>query len=172
MLVFVTVGSTKFDALIRAVLSADVLQCLQAKGYTSLVVQCGNSRTGEPVPNEGKTKMSREGVDIELWKFKPSLVEEYEKADLIISHAGSGTILDVLRRDKPLIVVPNPTLLDNHQQELAQALSEQSYLLQSSVDPSELSQSIRDLDPSELRKFPAMDGSRFRQILDEEMGFL
>lgn len=86
-------------------------------------------------------------------------------------------------------MVPNATLLDNHQQELAQALSEQSYLLQSSVDPrsvkggplirllmpdprSELSQVIRDLDPSELRKFPAMDGSRFRQILDEEMGFL
>lgn len=37
--------------------------------------------------------------------------------------AGSGTILDVLRLQKPLIVVPNPTLLDDHQQELASALA-------------------------------------------------
>ena len=39
------------------------------------------------------------------------------------SDAGSGTILDVLRLHKPLIVVPNPTLLDNHQEELADALA-------------------------------------------------
>jgi beta-1,4-N-acetylglucosaminyltransferase len=45
---------------------------------------------------------------------------------------GSGTILDVLRlgakEAKPLIVVPNPTLLDNHQAELAAALHSLDYL--------------------------------------------
>jgi len=35
---------------------------------------------------------------------------------------GSGTILDVLRKGKPLIIVPNPTLLDNHQEDMAHAM--------------------------------------------------
>ena len=41
---------------------------------------------------------------------------------------GSGTILDVLRLNKPLIVVPNSSLLDNHQQELADALADLGHL--------------------------------------------
>ena len=41
---------------------------------------------------------------------------------------GSGTIIDVLRMGKPLIVVPNPSLLDNHQTELADALQNLGYL--------------------------------------------
>lgn len=46
---------------------------------------------------------------------------------------GSGTILDVLRLGKPLIVVPNPTLLDNHQEELASALAELGHLQSTTV---------------------------------------
>jgi beta-1,4-N-acetylglucosaminyltransferase len=43
---------------------------------------------------------------------------------------GAGTILDVLRMGVPLIVVPNPALLDNHQLELAQELQAQGYATQ------------------------------------------
>lgn len=34
-----------------------------------------------------------------------------------------------------------------------------------------LSQAIQDFDSSKLLRFPAFDGSRFRELLDEEMGF-
>ena len=45
------------------------------------------------------------------------------------SYAGSGSILAALRISVPLIVVPNPALLDNHQEELAEVLAAQGYVV-------------------------------------------
>lgn len=42
---------------------------------------------------------------------------------------GSGSILDALRVNASLIVVPNPRLLDNHQEELASAMAQQGYAI-------------------------------------------
>lgn len=42
---------------------------------------------------------------------------------------GSGSILAALRIAVPLIVVPNPSLLDNHQVELAEELAAQGYVV-------------------------------------------
>lgn len=91
MRVFVTVGSTKFDSLVQAVLSDDVLHAFNEKGYTDIVVQCGNSQfdpcSGLTTDQSGWT-LERDGVRVDMWKFKPSLEEEYNKADLVVSHAG------------------------------------------------------------------------------------
>lgn len=99
---------------------------------------------------------------------------------------GSGTILDVLRLGKPLIVVPNSTLLDNHQQELASALESSGHLKVSDIpsvvldhsqssflipDHRDLAKNVELFDPESLVEFPQFDGSRFARILDEEMGF-
>jgi beta-1,4-N-acetylglucosaminyltransferase len=40
---------------------------------------------------------------------------------------GTGTVLDAMRVDIPIIVVPNEQLKDNHQVELAQELREQGW---------------------------------------------
>jgi beta-1,4-N-acetylglucosaminyltransferase len=40
---------------------------------------------------------------------------------------GSGSILAALRFGVPLVVVPNPTLQDNHQEELADVLQQEGY---------------------------------------------
>lgn len=42
--------------------------------------------------------------------------------------AGAGSILTALRAGKKLIVVPNTSLMDNHQAELALALEQENYL--------------------------------------------
>ncbi|RYP53852.1 hypothetical protein DL768_001303 [Monosporascus sp. mg162] len=48
---------------------------------------------------------------------------------VVISHAGSGSIMDALRVDARLIAVPNPALMDNHQEELAEEMERQGYLV-------------------------------------------
>lgn len=47
---------------------------------------------------------------------------------------GTGSILDALRISVPLIVVPNTTLLDNHQLELAEELAKQRYVVHGSLE--------------------------------------
>jgi beta-1,4-N-acetylglucosaminyltransferase len=47
--------------------------------------------------------------------------------------SGSGSILEALRYQIPLIVVPNTQLLDNHQEELAVVMERSNYLLQGDV---------------------------------------
>lgn len=83
MQAFVTVGSTKFDDLIDAIASEQLLARLFARGYTRLVVQHGNSK----LPKSFQTGASQD-VEVISWSFKPNLTEEYHAADLIISHAG------------------------------------------------------------------------------------
>jgi len=148
MLVFVTVGSTRFDALVQAVLSEEVLDILQKKGYSQIVLQRGDSTLGK---GDGTTTLDKSDIEVETWTFKPSIEMDIRRANLVISHAGhrvilefmvevlmhpclgSGTILDVLRQGKPMIVVPNPTLLDNHQDELASKLDDLGHLRATSV---------------------------------------
>lgn len=132
----VTVGSTKFDILIEHIASTACLDALARRGYSNLIIQYGNSQWQ---PLEATQLL------ITAYDFKPSLAEDIQQADLIISHAGarireistrsnfwfvgSGTILDSLRLSKTLIVVPNNTLMDDHQSELATELSKQGYLI-------------------------------------------
>jgi UDP-N-acetylglucosamine transferase subunit ALG13 len=56
-----------------------------------------------------------------------------EQARIIVSHAGAGSILTALRHNKPLIVVPRQQkygeVIDDHQLELAEALSQAGALL-------------------------------------------
>ncbi|RDX56706.1 glycosyl transferase [Lentinus brumalis] len=169
--VFVTVGSTRFDALVQTVLSEPVLDVLRKRGYRTLDVQCGNSDFDTShLRRDADDHWQRAGdLETSIWRFKPSLKEDYERADLIISHAGSGTIIDVLRLRKPLIVIPNPALLDNHQAELSDALAGLGHLRSSTV--ADLPEAIEGLDKSTLVPFPQFDGSRFRELLDEEMGY-
>lgn len=90
MLAFLTVGSTKFDSLVQTALSEAVLNSLIQKGYTELIIQCGNSdfELASSTNHQEVLNLVRNEVNITLWKFKPSLEEEYRRADIVISHAG------------------------------------------------------------------------------------
>jgi beta-1,4-N-acetylglucosaminyltransferase len=93
MLVFVTVGSTRFDALVEAAISESVLSTLRDSGYGRLILQCGNSIIESEEFNGKNCIIQRHGVDIEIWRFKPSIQAECGQADLVVSHAGELSVL-------------------------------------------------------------------------------
>ncbi|KAK4191115.1 hypothetical protein QBC35DRAFT_35866 [Podospora australis] len=136
---FVTIGSiANFRPLLDEVVTPDFLACLASHGYSTLTVQCG------PELEQFREKVAAlatediHGIDIRSFDYTPSLIPYMLEcrgeagtrlAGCVISHAGSGTILEVKRVNATLIAVPNPTLMDNHQLELAEELSRQNWAI-------------------------------------------
>ncbi|CDZ96862.1 Predicted glycosyltransferase [Phaffia rhodozyma] len=171
---FVTVGSTSFTALISHVLSIDSLAALTTQGFRKLIVQYGNSdlppRWVAGTQNIHTT--DERTIEVELWKFRDRVEDIVDQADLVISHAGAGSILTSLRQKKTLIVVVNLSLMDNHQAELAKTLSSKSYLLVAT--PESLSSVISTLSTAapKLVSFPAPDSTRFLDVINEELNLV
>ena len=131
--IFVTVGTTKFDELILGVTTPNAIQWMKDHGYTSLTIQYGRGTK----PLIEKQSNNNNDFTITVYDFQSSLEEDMKNADLILSHAGAGTVMEALRMKKKLVVVINTKLMDNHQMELATAMSKRQYLYMIS-DPSDL----------------------------------
>lgn len=129
----------------RAIDDLEFAQAALKKGYKRLVVQRGN---GEYQPHNLQGPVAANGLNVEFFDYAPSLRSYMEGASLIISHAGSGSIFESLSLSKPLIVVPNPLLMDNHQQELGQHLASLGHLYCSS--PKDLIETLSSLETSRL----------------------
>ncbi|XP_064388011.1 UDP-N-acetylglucosamine transferase subunit ALG13 homolog [Halichondria panicea] len=155
--VFVTVGSTCFDALVKAVTEERFRNLLGRLGYTGLTIQLGR---GEVLPAEGS--------EVKWYRYKPSLREDMTNASLIISHGGAGCIVESLSLGKPLVVVINEELMNNHQTELARQLYNDDHLLYTT--PSGLYDVILNIKDKSFEKFEPNDPSQFGLFLDSVMG--
>ncbi|OCL07134.1 hypothetical protein AOQ84DRAFT_295676 [Glonium stellatum] len=188
-LCFVTIGATAaFNSLISACLEPRFLESLSGAGYTNLLIQYGKEGKAifDKITSEIKTTKKMElvitgfdfnhsGLDKEMGAAKGG---PNDLQGVVISHAGSGSILHALRISVPIIVVPNPDLLDNHQVELAEELESQGYVVHGKLN--NLPAAI--LESEELRKrslgWPPVNSGRHGRaadlagVMDEEMGFL
>ena len=108
-MVFVTIGSTNADTIIREIDEVAPHFC------QSTTVQIGSGRY--------KPKNCR------FFRFAPSLKPYYEAATVVIGHGGVGTVFELLRMHVPFIGVNNPELRDLHQLELLNYLSRRRYIL-------------------------------------------
>ena len=130
--IFVTVGSTDFDALTEAV--DDLVPALQLQG----VMQIGHGRY---IP-----------VNLPYFRFAPALTPYYEQASLVIAHGGLATTMEVLSHGLPLVSVSNSDRYDDHQQDLLSALAEEGYLVWCRrLD--ELKQAIETAQCTPLRRY-------------------
>ena len=187
---FVTIGATApFNSLIRAVTESVFITALHEAGYTQLRIQYGNEE-GEAIFRE-RTQALKDVdhvADLEITGFgfkKEGLRQEMhgvkgsspENEGMVISHAGSGSILDALRIGAPIVVVPNTDLLHNHQVELAEALAEQDYVIHGKVD--NLAASIQEAENLNRRakKWPPPRSGEekykrgLQDVIYEEMGW-
>lgn len=164
-----TVGTTKFEELIRAVDSPEVLEALLVAGYTSLTLQIGH---GEYVPSvivpEGRTKVQRQvnnrRIQIEYFRLAPSLAKYMDESALVISHAGAGSLFEALNAGRRVIAVPNPILMVNHQEELASHLSDLGYLLHANLDT--IPGAIADMETTQFKSYEPQDASQIVANID------
>ena len=108
MKILVTVGTTNFDSLIKYLdnnLDKD----------TDILFQIAQ---GKYIP-----------MNFEYIKFTNDINTLYEKADLIITHAGAGTIYKLLNLNKKILMVPNLERVDNHQIEIAEFMHKNNYAI-------------------------------------------
>ncbi|XP_076628375.1 alg13 UDP-N-acetylglucosaminyltransferase subunit [Colletes latitarsis] len=161
--VFVTVGTTKFDELIETVLNSEILEALSLKGYNELILQIGKtSYVPNCIPCCGF-------ITIEYFTMSPNILEHVKTSDLVISHAGAGSILDSLENKKNLIVVVNQNLMDNHQLELAEQLYIDKHLYYCTCET--LLHTIQTMDFSLLKPFVNYRNTHIADQINQIMGF-
>ncbi|XP_045821658.1 UDP-N-acetylglucosamine transferase subunit ALG13 homolog isoform X3 [Trifolium pratense] len=161
--IFVTVGTTCFDALVKAVDSETLQKELLAKGYTHLLIQMGRG-SYLPTKSEGDCNLV-----VDYFTFSSSIADHIKSASLIISHAGSGSIFETLKLGKPLIVVVNEDLMDNHQSELGEELANRKHLYCAS--PQTLHQTIVDMDLNALVPYSPGDATPVAKHINRFLGF-
>lgn len=175
--VFVTVGTTKFPKLVDAITQLPTLQALKHWGYGEIQIQTGLEFDGPKIDpklqaavlkQDNRWTVCWDALVLSYGEYFEDFGGQIAKADLVISHAGAGSCLDVLKMGKPLIVVVNEELMDNHQLELADQLQENGYVYFCTCD--NLSSTLcKDL--SELKPYPKPEEGLFGGYLDKCCGF-
>ncbi|XP_057375948.1 UDP-N-acetylglucosamine transferase subunit ALG13 homolog [Daphnia carinata] len=159
--IFVTVGTTQFDELVTEVLHPDMLEVMESKGYTHLIIQIG--RGLEPqIPTSRR-------IQITLYHLKENISSDIEDSSLVISHAGAGSCLEVLNAHKPLIVVVNQKLMGNHQLELAEKLQSERHVVM--CYPETLKTTLSDFDTSCLKILHINNQMALSNYIEKLMGF-
>lgn len=87
MKIFATVGTIKFDKLIKE------MDKIAKEGEHEIKVQIG--------------KGDYEPINCKWFRFSDGLFNEYMWADLVIAHEGAGTIFELVRMGKKAIIVEN-----------------------------------------------------------------
>ncbi|KAL4932753.1 N-acetylglucosaminyldiphosphodolichol N-acetylglucosaminyltransferase catalytic subunit ALG13 [Aspergillus undulatus] len=190
---FVTVGATaSFHLLLKSLLDPTFLSALHQHGYTDLLIQYG--KDGQQLFEEFEEKfphgdLNRHGITVVGFDFNPAGLDdemrlakpkpsENRSSGLVISHAGSGSILSALRSGVPLVVVPNPTLQDNHQEELAEVLQDEGYAIWSSYKDVSAALDRAETLRTQMLGWPPVQAMRERApqslegVVSEEMGYL
>ena len=162
--VIVTVGTTKFEKFIRVFDTEEILTELQLLGVKTITVQIGR---GEYIPFQNTSLALKKSMELSHFDLKPSIEEYINEADLIIGHAGVGTIVETLRANKPLLVIVNQDLMDNHQQEVASGLEKKGYI--NVAYPETLLETLKTKDVFHVIKYPPVDYNAFPNVVDEEM---
>lgn len=154
-ILFTTGATVTFEPLVEHVISVPFLQSLLQLGFHHVAIQYGNQiengknvskqffsevldknqvveSLGLDLTNETNDKsvttFSNSSLSIQAFAFSADISTFISNADIVVSHAGTGSIMDSLRLDKPLLVVTNQRLMDDHQEEVAAQFENEGFL--------------------------------------------
>ena len=108
MKILITVGTTSFNSLIKYLDE-------NLDKNTDVLFQIAK---GEYIPKHFKYIEFTQDINI-----------LYDEADLIITHAGAGTIYKLLNLNKKILMVPNLERVDNHQIEIAEYMGTNNHAI-------------------------------------------
>jgi beta-1,4-N-acetylglucosaminyltransferase len=151
MRILVTVGTTRFDSLIRYIDEAF------AESYMSFTFQIADGKY--------------EPINFPFFTFSNDIEAYYRASDLVICHAGAGTIYKLLEIKKKIIIVPNTERSDNHQLDIASYMGENGHAL-TVTDLSLLKDSIERILQIKLIPFAKHDFDKTREIVLFSLGKL
>jgi UDP-N-acetylglucosamine transferase subunit ALG13 len=179
--VLLTVGTTEFDELLSTIDNESFALILLRFGFTNLIIQKGrgNYCFRNLFIDDEKDEFeltAKNGLNIKMFRYHPDLTEVIETVDCIIGHAGAGTILEVMSLNKFLLVVINPTLQDNHQTELGDAIRKCEYC-EVADNPSDVLFSLERILEKQSQKmllskvsFPILNPAHFKAVLNDCYG--
>jgi UDP-N-acetylglucosamine transferase subunit ALG13 len=136
MKIFVTVGTTSFNSLIRF-----IDESFDKKQY-EIIFQIA----------EGKFHPE----NFQYFKFSGNIEQYYTDCDIVITHAGAGSIYRLLELKKKIIIVPNLERIDKHQIEIAEYMKEKEHALVC-MELIELQSVINRIMNTELKEFKRED---------------
>jgi beta-1,4-N-acetylglucosaminyltransferase len=144
MRVLVTVGTTRFDSLIKYI---DEVFAESPIKFTFQIA-------------DGKY----EPVNFPFFTFSNDIDVHYRESDLVICHAGAGTIYKLLEIKKKIIIIPNTERTDNHQLDIAAYMGENGYAI-TVTDFSLLKDTIKEISQIKLIPFEKHDFDKTREIV-------
>lgn len=186
---FVTCGATvPFAQLLELVLGLGCLERLKKSGFRRVVVQYGrgygatfekristfgpvlqacslSEETLGCVRGGSRSVFALGAIELIGIEYSTKVDGIVRMADLVVSHAGTGSILDALRAKKPLIVCVNDQLMDNHQQQIADKFQESGYVWACTAQADELYECLRRSQNETLNAFPQAYNVEFENEL-------
>lgn len=189
--IFVTCGATvPFPGLIDCIVDDNFITCAVESGYSRVIVQIGKGYTTElqrkfrkfDILDDYKCTLTAKSLGCDTiaasCRLKGCNLEyiaiEYSSkieqiistlSDIVISHAGTGSILDSLRLHKPLIVCVNDKLMDNHQEQIADKFEDLGYVLSCKPIPTDLINCVKMLPNSDLKPLPEPHNKNFEYAI-------
>lgn len=144
MKVLVTVGTTKFDTLIK---------------YLS----------ESHFPNEIEFTFQIADGDIQpenhpFFTFSDKIDLYYQESDVVICHAGAGTIYKLLEMKKKIIIVPNTERTDQHQLDIAAYMGKNNHAI-TVLDFGELSKALESIGKTELIPFEKHEFDKAEEMI-------
>lgn len=117
-------------------------------------------QTGEADFEKIRAGYAAATVDADIRAYISNMVDEFGRADLIISRAGATTCAEIAAAGKAAIMIPLPTAADDHQRKNAEAMQRHGavrVILQSELTGERLAAEITDLirEPKTIGKMGA-----------------